>query len=85
MEKYVLTFNTDQMYRDFEKRYSKKIRRKIHHGIIRTIDVLMFFSCIIGICGIDRETNDLRLLVAMIVVPMIWLGLRELAENKTRR
>ena len=63
---------------------AKKMRRmriKIHNFILRSIDLAMVVSWVIGASAVDYESNDMRIVFSMIIIPLIWGSLRCIAET----
>ena len=64
-----------------DERKMKRMKIKIHNFIIQIIDFLMVASWLIGASAVDCESNDMRIVWAMMIIPMIWGCLRHIAEN----
>ena len=64
-----------------DERKMRRMRIKIHNFIIQSIDFLMVMSWLIGASAVDCETNDMRIVYAMMIIPIIWGSLRAIAEN----
>ena len=64
-----------------DERKMRRMKIKIHNFIIQSIDFLMVMSWLIGASAVDCETNDMRIVYAMMIIPIIWGSLRAIAEN----
>lgn len=66
------------------ERKNRQTKRKIKCFIIRSLDFIAVMSWLIGACAVDCETNDMRIVFAMMIIPMIWGTLRAIAEGEWR-
>lgn len=66
------------------ERKNRQTKRKIKCFIIRSLDFIAVMSWLIGACALDCETNDMRIVFAMLIIPMLWGILRVIAEGEWR-
>lgn len=69
--------------RKFERGANLKMRNKIHRFIIKAIDYFMIVLWLIGACAIDGVDNSMKLILAIMIIPVIWWAMRYFAENYT--